>query len=127
GVRAVLRPALRALEPSARVVVVGSAPDLQEEPEAAAVQQALEGITRSVGKELRKGATANLVRVSPATTGAALASSLSFLLEGRSAYVSGQPWQVLGDQAGEAPADRAAPFAEKVVVVTGAARGIGAA
>lgn len=127
GVRAVLRPALRALESSARVIVVGSVPELQQEPEAAAVQQALEGITRSIGKELRKGATANLLYLNPETTGAALTSSLSFLLEGRSAYVSGQPWQVLGDRAGEAPADPAAPFADRVVVVTGAARGIGAA
>ncbi|WP_109473972.1 3-oxoacyl-ACP reductase [Ornithinimicrobium cavernae] len=126
GVRAVLRPALRALGPSARVVLVGTAPELVEAPEAAAVQQALEGITRSVGKELRTGGTANLVLVSTATTGAALTSTLSFLLEGRSAYVSGQPWRVLGGAPGEVPSDPAAPFAGRIVVVTGAARGIGA-
>jgi len=126
GVRAVLRPALRALGASGRVIVVGTAPELTDDPEAAAAQQALEGITRSVGKELRKGATANLVLVSTETTGAALASTLSFLLEGRSAYVSGQPWRVLGAEPGVVPADPAAPFAGRVVVVTGAARGIGA-
>lgn len=126
GVRAVLRPALKALGASARVVVVGTAPELTGGPEAAAVQQALEGITRSVGKELRKGATANLLYVSAETTGAALASSVSFLLEGRSAYVSGQPWRVLGAEPGAVPADRAQPYADRIVVVTGAARGIGA-
>ena len=126
GVRAVLRPALKALGASGRVIVVGTAPELTEGPEAAAVQQALEGITRSVGKELRKGATANLLFVSPQTTGEALASSVSFLLEGRSAYVSGQPWRVLGAEPGPVPADRSQPYAGRVVVVTGAARGIGA-
>ncbi|QDO87760.1 3-oxoacyl-ACP reductase [Ornithinimicrobium ciconiae] len=126
GVRAVLRPALRALGVSGRVIVVGTAPELVDWPEAAAVQQGLEGITRSVGKELRKGGTANLVYVSTDTTGEALASTLSFLLEGRSAYVSGQPWRALGAQPGEIPRDPSAPFAGKVVVVTGAGRGIGA-
>ena len=125
GVRAVLRPALKALEASGRVILVGTAPELTDDIEAAAVRQALEGITRSVGKELRKGASANLVWVSPDTTGAALASTMSFLLEGRSAYVSGQPWRVLGTEPGEVLADRSEPYAGKVVVVTGAARGIG--
>ena len=85
GVRAVLRPALKSLEASGRVIIVGTDPQLVRSAEGAAVQQALEGITRSVGKELRKGATANLILVSGETTGAALVSTLSFLLEGRSA------------------------------------------
>lgn len=126
GVRAVLRPALRALGSSGRVVVLGTAPELTDDPQAAAVQQALEGITRSVGKELRKGATANLVYVSAETTAAALTSTMSFLLEGRSAYVSGQPWRVLGAEPGQVPAEPSKPFDGRVVVVTGAARGIGA-
>jgi len=128
GVRAILRPAVRALAGTGRVVLVGTAPESQETVEAAAAQQALEGIVRSVGKELRGGSTANLVWVDPATTPEALASTLLFLLEGRSAYVSGQPWRV---GAAEVPFDRDAerdrPFEGRVVVVTGAARGIGAA
>ncbi|USQ76974.1 3-oxoacyl-ACP reductase [Ornithinimicrobium cryptoxanthini] len=126
GVRAVLRPALKAMSASGRVIVVGTAPELTATPEAAATQQALEGIMRSVGKELRKGATANLVWVSGETTGSGLASTISFLLDGRSAYVSGQPWRVLGAEPGQVPTDRARPYAGSIVVVTGAARGIGA-
>jgi 3-oxoacyl-[acyl-carrier protein] reductase len=127
-VRAVLRPALKALAGTGRVVLVGTAPEESGSTEAAAAQQALEGIVRSVGKELRGGSTANLVYLSPGTQAPALASTLLFLLEGRSAYVSGQPWRV-GD--GEADFDRDAersrPFEGRIVVVTGAARGIGAA
>ena len=51
--------------------------------------QGLDGLNRTVAKELRGGATSNLVWVDPETTPAALASTLRFLLEGRSAYVEG--------------------------------------
>lgn len=130
--RGVLRPALRALEGSGRVVVLGSDPAQAASPVAAAVQQGLEGVVRSVGKELRKGATANLVRVGTggaATAPADLASTLSFLLEGRSAYVSGQVLWVghaSDHDLGEAVVSTR-PFEGQVVVVTGAGRGIGAA
>ena len=129
--RGVLRPALKALEPSARVVVVGVEPETAGGPVAVAVQQALEGVVRSVGKELRRGATANLVRVDlltdAPTTPTDLASTLSFLLEGRSAYVSGQVLHVGHAEEGrvsEVTSPR--PFEGQVVVVTGAGRGIGA-
>ena len=128
GVRGALRPALKALEGSARVIVVGLEPETAGAPGAVAAQQALEGIVRTVGKELRKGATANLVRVdllTDAPTGPAdLASTLSFLLEGRSAYVSGQVLHV-GHAEGAAEVS-GRPFEGQVVVVTGAGRGIGA-
>ena len=133
AVRGLLRPAMKALEASGRVVVVGVEPETSGAPTAVAAQQALEGIVRSVGKELRAGATANLVRVDlltdSATTPADLASTLSFLLEGRSAYVSGQVLHV-GSALAPAPTEEilsARPFEGQVVVVTGAGRGIGAA
>lgn len=127
-VRATLRPALKALERCGRVVLVAADGAATGSAEAAAAQQALEGIMRSVGKECRAGATANLVRVAAGTSAAALAPTLSFLLQGRSAYVSGQPW-TLGAAEGPdvADAEPGRPFADRVVVVTGAARGIGAA
>jgi 3-oxoacyl-[acyl-carrier protein] reductase len=129
--RGVLRPALTALEPSARVIVVGVEPETAGGPVAVAVQQALEGVVRSVGKELRRGATANLVRVDlltdAPTTPTDLASTLSFLLEGRSAYVSGQVLHVgHADEARMSEVTSARPFEGQVVVVTGAGRGIGA-
>jgi len=53
----------------------------------ATAQRALEGFTRSVGKEFGRGTTANVVY---ASADADLESTLRFLLSGRSAYVSGQ-------------------------------------
>ena len=54
------------------------------------------------------------------------ASALRFFLSGRSAYVDGQP-VLLGAGAAPAPADWDQPLAGKTALVTGAARGIGAA
>ena len=131
-IRAVLGPALRKLMPSGRVLVLGRPPsevgwvgEVGWGAAAAATQRALEGIVRSVGKEARAGATANLVQVSEGAE-SALESTLRFFLSGRSAYVSGQ---VVGVAAAEvtAPEDWAQPLAGRVAVVTGAARGIGAA
>ena len=120
-VRAVLRPAIRALEPSGRVIIVGSDPATASSVEAAAVRQALDGIMRSVGKELRAGATCNLIQVADATTASELAQVLRFALSGRSAYVDGQPFVLAEGAHNQIGADG------RIVVVTGAARGIGAA
>ncbi len=129
-VRALLRPAMRGLEPSGRVVVVADDAGCVEGLEAKAVAQALDGITRTVGKELRGGATANLVVCGADVGPDDLASTLSFLLEGRSAFVDGQPIRVRprkhGDESGDGY-DPTLPLAGRVVAVTGAARGIGAA
>jgi len=122
--RAVLRPAVRALEGSGRIVIVARA--AAGDWEAQAMSRALDGINRTVGKELRRGATTNLIYVTPDLVASDLVSTLGFLLHGRSAFVDGQAWHVHG--AGETIdhlADQ--PLAGKVVVVTGAARGIGAA
>src|SRR5699024_11146378 len=86
-----------------------------------------EGFTRSLGKELQRGATIQLVYLSPdAKPGATgLESTLRFILSGRSAYVDGQVFYVGADDA-TAPADWDRPLEGKVAIITGAARGIGA-
>lgn len=122
--RAVLRPAIRALEPSGRIVLIARPAADVDGVEAKAVAQALDGINRTVGKELRKGATANLILAAAGATPASLASTLGFVLQGRSAFVSGQTW---GVGSSDAPAPASSPLAGRIVVVTGAARGIGAA
>jgi 3-oxoacyl-[acyl-carrier protein] reductase len=120
-------PLLRNLGPCARVVVLGSTPDEVADAGEHICQRALEGFTRSLAKELRGGATAALVYVSPAAKPAATGceSTLRFILSARSAYVDGQVFRV-GAQDSEPPADWNTPLAGKIGIVTGAARGIGA-
>lgn len=115
-VHAALHPLARSLTPCGRIVVLGARPrdgDLAH----AAAQQALEGFVRSLGKEIGRGCTVHLLRLAP---GAAAGSTLDFLLSPRSAYVSGQAVEV-----GPAPAVPAG--GTRTALVTGAARGIGAA
>lgn len=120
-------PVLRNLGPSARVVVLGSTPEQVTGSDERICQRALEGFTRSLGKELRRGATAALVYVSPEAKPAATGceSTLRFILSAKSAYVDGQVFRV-GAADAQPPADWNKPLAGKVGIVTGAARGIGA-
>ena len=127
--RTVLAPALKRLAPSGRVVVLGASPaSAGNDSMVRATRRALEGVTRSVAKELRAGATANLVLVDDGGE-ASVDATIRFLLSGRSAYVDGQVVHVTGPAGGaaEPPTDWARPLDGKVAVVTGAARGIGAA
>ncbi|MGC4962812.1 3-oxoacyl-ACP reductase [Gordonia sp. DT101] len=121
------QPNMRSLAPSARFLVIGTTPELVSDPNEHIAQRALEGFTRSVGKELQKGATVQLVYVSPdAKTGlTGLESTVRFVLSAKSAFVDAQVIRVGADDA-KAPADWDKPLAGKVAVVTGAARGIGA-
>ncbi|MGI9163601.1 MAG: 3-oxoacyl-ACP reductase [Mycobacterium sp.] len=120
-------PVLRNLGPCARVVVLGTDPDATASTGEHISQRALEGFTRSLGKELRRGSTVALVYVSPAAKPAATGceSTLRFILSGKSAYVDGQVFRV-GAADSVPPADWDRPLAGKVGIVTGAARGIGA-
>jgi 3-oxoacyl-[acyl-carrier protein] reductase len=120
-------PAVGRLQRSGRVVVLGTPPAQAGSVRAHTAQRALEGFTRSLGKEIGgRGATAQLVLVSPGAEDQ-LDSTLRFLLSPRSAYVSGQVVRV-GDGVAPAPEiDWGRPLAGKVALVTGAARGIGAA
>ncbi|MDR7280195.1 3-oxoacyl-ACP reductase [Catenuloplanes atrovinosus] len=116
----------RTLLPSGRVIVLGTAPEDCAAPREAVAQRALEGLVRTIGKEFGRGSTAQLVYAAP---DAPLESTLRFLLSGRSAYVSGQVVRV-GPAVGPAAAssvDWEHPLTGKVALVTGAARGIGAA
>lgn len=120
-------PQMRSLAPSARLLVLGTTPELVSDPNEHVAQRALEGFTRSVGKELQKGATVQLVYVSPdAKTGlTGLESTVRFVLSAKSAFVDAQVIRV-GDADATAPKDWDRPLEGKVAVVTGAARGIGA-
>jgi 3-oxoacyl-[acyl-carrier protein] reductase len=126
GVPSFFAGPLRRLAACGRVLVLGRPAD-SADPTVAAARQALEGIVRSLAKELRRGATANLLLVDEAAgSGPALESALRFFCSGRSAYVDGQPVR-LGPYPAAAPDDWDRPLAGKTALVTGAARGIGAA
>ncbi|MGX1909868.1 3-oxoacyl-ACP reductase [Streptomyces phaeochromogenes] len=129
-VHAALHPVVRSVATSGRVVVLGAPLDPADHHQAA-VQQALEGFVRSLGKEIGRGRTVNLVRLVEA---GAAESTLRFLLSPRSAYVSGQVIEVGGHgvsgRGGGGPAgpeDPEKPLAGRTALVTGAARGIGEA
>ncbi|MFF9220511.1 3-oxoacyl-ACP reductase [Streptomyces viridosporus] len=121
-VHAALHPVVRSVAASGRIVVLGAPLDPADHHQAAA-QQALEGFVRSLGKEIGRGRTVNLVRLTDAP---AAESTLRFLLSPRSAYVSGQVIEV-GAHQPVAPEDGDRPLAGRTALVTGAARGIGEA
>ncbi|MGW5237933.1 3-oxoacyl-ACP reductase [Monashia sp. NPDC004114] len=116
-------PAVKALAPNGRVVVIGRDPATLTDVTQVTTQRALEGLVRSLGKELRAGATANLV-LAQGDSPSGVRSAVEFFLSGRSAYVDGQVVRV-GEREGD-NASAVRPLDGKVAAVTGAARGIGA-
>src|SRR4051794_30453678 len=125
GAHGFLAPAVKRLRATGRVLILADPPSEADSPAQAAARQALDGLVRSIGKELLNGSTANLIHVPEGAEGS-IASPVRFFLSGRSAYVDGQ---VLAVSAADLPTaeDADEPLAGKVAVVTGAARGIGAA
>ncbi|MEV5608106.1 3-oxoacyl-ACP reductase [Streptomyces sp. NPDC052225] len=126
-VHAALHPVVRSVEASGRVVVLGALPSADDHHQAAA-QQGLEGFVRSLGKEIGRGRTVNLVRIAAGAPATAAESTLRFLLSPKSAYVSGQVIEV-GGTGGEltVPESWERPLAGRTALITGAARGIGEA
>jgi 3-oxoacyl-[acyl-carrier protein] reductase len=125
-------PVIRSLRRSGRVIVLATPPDQADNPVEAIAQRALEGLVRSIGKEVRRGVTAQLLYVAPKAEDQ-LASTLRFFVSPKSAYVSGQVVRIgpAVSQAVPGPAsgltnDWERPLDGKVALVTGAARGIGA-
>lgn len=125
ALHACFQAASRSLQACGRVVVLGRPPEDCTDPHQAAVQRALEGFVRALAKELKRGITAQTVLVSVGAE-QRLEGTLRFLLSPRSAYVSGQVIRV-GPFAGPTACDWTQPLAGRQVLVTGAARGIGAA
>lgn len=120
-------PSLRDLAPNGRVVTVSRVPD-GGTPASAAARQGVDGLLRSLAKELRAGATGNgiLLADGVSATAPGALGALRFFLSARSAFVDGQFVRVRSSD-GKLPDGVDTPLAGKVAVVTGAARGIGAA
>ena len=121
-------PTIRRVRRSGRVIVLGTPPETCDAPPEAIAQRALEGLVRSIAKEVRKGSTAQLVYVAPGAEDL-IESTLRFLLSPRSAYVSGQVIRIgaaVSVQSSQVAAWEQ-PLNGKVALVTGASRGIGEA
>jgi len=120
-------PRMRTIARCGRLVVLGRDPQRRRNPEAAAAAAALEGFVRSAAREVgRIGATANLVTLQNGAEDG-LSPVLRFLLSPRSAYVSGQPFRIESGVKGPKRLPHTRPLEGRVALVTGAARGIGAA
>lgn len=119
---------LRDLAPNARVITVSRTTASASGPAEAAARQGVDGLLRSLAKELRAGATGNgiLLGDDAGTTSPSTLGAVRFFLSGRSAFVDGQ-FLTVTSGGGGLPADADKPLAGKTAVVTGAARGIGAA
>ncbi|OLU25565.1 3-oxoacyl-ACP reductase [Pseudomonas sp. PA15(2017)] len=124
ALRQFFQPALKNLDRCPHVVVLGRAPETLADPQASSVQRALEGFTRSLAKEIRRGGTVQLLHVDPGAEDQ-LEGALRFLLSPKSAYISAQVLR-LQPCAGQV-SDWTRPLAGKTALVTGASRGIGAA
>jgi 3-oxoacyl-[acyl-carrier protein] reductase len=124
---AFFHPTIRRIRPSGRVIVLGTPPEDGSSPREATAQRALEGLVRSIGKEVKRGATAQLVYVAPGAEDQ-IASTLRFFLSPKSAYVSGQVVRLGPSEVHPADGfDWDRPLAGRVALVTGASRGIGEA
>jgi 3-oxoacyl-[acyl-carrier protein] reductase len=121
---AFFHPTIRRVRSNGRVIIMGRLPEECETPQASVAQRALEGLSRSIGKEVRRASTAQLIYVAPGAENQ-VESTLRFFLSPKSAYVSGQVIRIVTANATWEAPDWERPLAGKVALVTGASRGIG--
>ena len=119
-------PLLRSLDTCPRVVVLGTPPEQVTGGERVA-QRALEGFTRSLGKEVGRGGTVQLVYVAEGAEAAVdLDAGLPALPEVGLRLRPGRPHRRHRRRSRPAEVtDWQRPLAGKVALVTGASRGIG--
>ena len=117
---------VRSVKANGRVIIIGRPPAECDTPSMAIAQRALEGLSRSLAKELKKAITVQLIYLHSGAEHQ-LESTLRFLLSSKSSYVSGQVITISNSRATQADSfDWSKPLAGKKVLVTGASQGIGA-
>lgn len=117
-----LQQGVKNIRKNGKVLIYGVQPALLEDVAWATYQRSLEGISRSLAKELgARGTTVNLVYLPPQASLSSYETVEAFFTSGRSAFVTGQA--IAANQ--ESTAGRM--LSEKVCVVTGGAGGIGSA
>jgi 3-oxoacyl-[acyl-carrier protein] reductase len=116
-----LKDGTSALRPGGKVILLSLDPKVVTDVRKKTLQRAIEGIARSLAKEMGgKGSTVNLLRVPAEATKEQLALPLHFFGSGRSAFITGQALTVDATEA-------TGGLEGKVCVVTGGAGGIGSA
>jgi len=121
------QPQVRSLPSNGRVIIVSRSPEEIEDIGLKTAQTALRGFMRSLAKEIGKnGSTCNLLEVAEGGE-AWLAAPLRFFVSEHSAYVTGQVLKVGKGPKGADVLGLSGSLSGKVALVTGAARGIGAA
>lgn len=117
---------VRSVKANGRVIIIGRPPTECDTSSKAIAQRALEGLSRSLAKELRKAITVQLIYLHSGAENQ-LESTLRFLLSSKSSYVSGQVITISNGRPSHADDfDWSKPLAAKKVLVTGASQGIGA-
>ncbi|MDN5874433.1 MAG: 3-oxoacyl-ACP reductase, partial [Sinobacteraceae bacterium] len=120
-------PLMRRVGNNGRALVLTGVPEEAESVVQAAAWRGVEGFVRSLGKELgKRAATANVLYVGR-NANERIAGPARFFLSRHSAYVDGQPLRVDASVKGTAKPPRVNVLKGKTALVTGAARGIGAA
>lgn len=117
-----LQDGIRGIKSNGKVLIYSLQPDLAQDPHHSAYQRALEGISRSLAKELGgRGTTVNLVKLPPNVEISNYKTVEEFFTSGRSAFITGQA--LIANEAVKAGRE----LSEKVCLVTGGAGGIGMA
>ena len=117
---------VKSLPACGRVIVIGLKSSAASNSEKGAVQRGLHGFIKSLAKEIgRNGSTANLLMVEKGGD-AAIEAPIRFLLSAGSAFMNAQILTATTPVAAM-EADWQRPLQGKMLVVTGAARGIGLA
>src|SRR5262245_32768862 len=120
-------PLMRRIASDGRVLVTVGWPQEASDPVAAATARGVEGFVRTLAKEIgRSDAQANLLYLAHASRDR-LEGPLRYFCTLHSAYVDGQPLLLGASARSPSRVPFTAVLAGKVAVVTGAARGIGAA
>ena len=117
-----LQAGVKNMNTNGKVLIYSIQPELLEDVHHSTYQRALEGISRSLAKELGgRGTTVNLVKLPPNVELKNYTTVQEFFTSGRSAFITGQA--VAANEATKSGRE----LSEKICVVTGGAGGIGSA
>jgi len=118
---------VHSLEANGRIIMIGRQPSKCNTSAKAIAHRALEGLSRSLAKEVRKAITVQLIYLEPGAEDQ-LESTVRFLLSTKSCYVSGQVINITKAGSNQLTNfEWSRPLSGKKVLVTGASQGIGAA